>query len=184
MSNLLSLLKRRVQQSVAPAGILILAVLLTNCGYHVANTTNLLPKNIHTIAITPWGNATTQYKLSTYMNEALSRELIARTGYTVIADPAKADATVSGSIANMFMNATVFDPTTGRGTGAQIIVQIQVRMLGKDGKVLFNRPNLEFRDRYEISVDPRQYLDESQATLSRLSKDVARTVVSAMLENF
>ena len=57
-------------------------------------------------------------------------------------------------------------------------------MVAKDGKVLFNRPNLEFRDRYEISVDPKQYLDESQAALSRLSRDVARTVVSAILENF
>jgi hypothetical protein len=160
------------------------AIFLSGCGYHVAGTASLLPKDIKTIAITPWGNATTQYKLSTYLSEAVSHELIARTRYTVVADPAKADATIYGSIANMFMNATVFDPITGRGTGAQIIVLIQVRMIGKDGKVLFNRPNLEFRDRYEISVDPKQYLDESQATLGRLSKDVARSVVSAILESF
>ncbi|MES1258677.1 MAG: LPS assembly lipoprotein LptE [Acidobacteriota bacterium] len=166
------------------AGLAFALSALSGCGYHVAGSANLLPKNIHTIALTPWGNATTQYKLSTYMTEALSRELIARTGYTVIADPSKADATMSGSIANMFMNATVFDPATGRGTGAQIIVQIQFRMIGRDGKVLFNRPNLEFRDRYEISVDAKQYLDESQATLARLSKDVARTIVSAVLADF
>jgi hypothetical protein len=71
-----------------------------------------------------------------------------------------------------------------RGTGAQITVVLQVRLVGKDGKVLFNRPNLEFRDRYELAVDPRQYIDESQATLERISRDVARTVVSSILENF
>jgi TolB-like protein len=164
--------------------LLGLALLLSNCGYRVAGSTNLLPKNIHTIAVTPFGNLTTQYKLSTYLSEAVSHELIARTGYTIVADPAKADATLSGGIANMFTNATVADPVTGRGTGAQIIVLMQVRLVAKDGKVLLNRPNLEFRDRYEISVDAKQYLDESQAALSRLSKDVARTVVSAILENF
>jgi len=84
----------------------------------------------------------------------------------------------------MFSNSTVFDPQTGRSTGAQIVVQIQVRLIGKDGKVLFTRPNMEFRDRYEISTSPGQYLDESEGTLQRLSRSVARSVVSAVLENF
>ena len=164
--------------------LVLVAVALTGCGYRVAGTANLLPKNIHSIAVTPFGNATTQYRLSTFLSEAVSRELIARTGYTVVADASKADATLSGGIANMFTTATVADPVTGRGTGAQIIVVMQVRLIAKDGKVLFNRPNLEFRDRYETGVDPKQYLDESQSALGRLSKDVARTVVSAILESF
>lgn len=162
----------------------VCAVLLSGCGYRVAGTANALPTDIHTIAVVPWGNVTTQYKLSTYMTEAVSHELLAKTRYKVVADPAKADATLYGSIVNLFSNATVADPTTGRGTGAQIIIQVQARLIGKDGKVLFTRPNIEFRDRYEISVDPKQYLDESQATLQRMSRDVARAVVSAILENF
>jgi hypothetical protein len=164
--------------------IISLALLLGSCGYHVTDTTNLLPKGIHTVAVVPFKNTTTQYKFSTYLSEDVSRELIARTRYTIVADPAKADAVVSGGIANIFINATVADPVTGVGTGAQVIVQLQVRMVGKDGKVLFNRPNLEFRDRYEISVFPKPYFDESQPALARVSKDVARTVVSAILENF
>ena len=164
--------------------VISFAVLLAGCGYHTAGSTNLLPKELHTIAIVPWSNATTQYKLSNYMAEAMSREIISRTHYNVVADPAKADAVLYGSVVNLFSNTTVLDPATGRGTGAQILVQTQIRLVGKDGKVLFFRPNLEFRDRYEISVDPRQYLDESQATLERISRDVARSVVSAILESF
>lgn len=160
------------------------ALAMTGCGYHTAGSTNLLPKDLHTIAILPWANNTTEYKLSAFMAEAISREIIARTHYSVVADPSKADAVLNGSVINLFSNATVLDPATGRGTGAQILVQTQVRLTGKDGKQLFFRPNLEFRDRYEISVDPRQYLDESQATMERISRDVARTVVSALLESF
>ena len=164
--------------------LLALSLLLTGCGYHVGSQGNLLPKDLRTIAVVPWGNATSQYKLSTYMAEAISRELISRTRYNVVSDPNTADATLSGAIANMFTSASVYDPVSGRGTGAQIMVQVQVKLLGKDGKVLFFRPNLEFRDRYEIAVDPRQYVDESQATLERISKDMARTVVSSILESF
>jgi len=36
----------------------------------------------------------------------------------------------------------------------------------------------------EISVDPRAYFEESDPAMERLSRDVARTVVSAILENF
>ena len=160
------------------------ALFLSGCGYHVAGTANLLPKDIHVIAAMPWNNASTQYKLSGYISEAVSRELIARTRYSVVADPGKADATLTGSIVNIFSNATVSDPATGRGTGAQVIVQVQARLIAKDGRVLFDRPNIEFRERYEISTDPKQYLDESQAALQRLSQDVARTLISAILENF
>jgi hypothetical protein len=118
------------------------------------------------------------------MSEAVAREFISRTKYAVVADPKQADATLIASIVNMFSNVTVSDPVTGRGAGAQITLQIQLRLVGKDGKVLFTRPNFQFLDRYEISVIPGQYIDESQATLQRLSRDAARSIVSAILENF
>jgi outer membrane lipopolysaccharide assembly protein LptE/RlpB len=163
--------------------IFLPALALAGCGYHLAGTTNLLPTEIHTIAVPAWSNVSTQYKLSDYLAAAVARELITRTHYTIIADPAKADAVLVGAVANLISGATVADPS-GRATGAQVFVQVQVRLMDKSGKVLFDRPNLDFRDRYEISTDPKQYFDESQAALERLSREVARTVVSAILENF
>jgi hypothetical protein len=159
-------------------------LLFAGCGYRVGPQASLLPATIHTIAIPQFGNNTVQYKLASYMSEAVSREFITRTRYAVVADPKQADATLYGSIVTYSSGATVSDPTTGRGTGAQVTVQLQIRLIAKDGKVLYTRPNFSFQDRYEISVNPGQYIDESQATLSRLSRDVARSVVSAVLENF
>ena len=52
------------------------------------------------------------------------------------------------------------------------------------GKVLFNRKGVEYRERYEISTDPKSYFDESGSAMVRLSKAVARSVVSGVLENF
>ena len=160
------------------------AMALAGCGYHVGGQTNLLPKEIHTIAVPQFGNVTVQYKLAGYMSEAVTRELVSRAKYTVIADPKQADATLTGSIVNYFASQTVSDPTTGRGAGGQVTVQIQLRLVGRDGKVLYARPNFQFQDRFEISVIPGQYIDESQATLQRLSTAVARSIVSSILENF
>jgi TolB-like protein len=164
---------------------IVLALMLTGCGYHVAGQANLMPAEVHTIAVLPFGNVSTQYKLSDYLGEAVTRELLTRTRYSVVADPAKADAVLSGAVANLFSSASVLDPATGRSTGAAIVVLLQVRLQeNKTGKVLFDRPSLEFRERYEISIDPKQYFDESQPALVRLSQDVSHTVVSAILENF
>ena len=51
-------------------------------------------------------------------------------------------------------------------------------------KVLINYPSMQFRERYEISVDQKSYFDESEVALDRLARDVARSVVSAVLEYF
>ena len=164
--------------------VCILALAAAGCGYHVGPQGNLLPATIHTIAIPQFDNNTVVYKLSSYMSEAVSRELITRTRYAVIANPKEADATLYGRIVTYSSGATVSDPTTGRGSGAQITVQVQIRLVARDGKVLYTRPNFVFQDRYEISIYPGQYIDESQSTLSRLSRDLARSVVAAVLENF
>lgn len=177
--------RSRLRPGRPPVWVALLLLALTGCGYHVAGTATLLP-GVYTIAVTPWGNASIQYKLSDALTAAVSRELITRTRYSVVADPAKADAVLSGSVANMVSSASVVDSTgtaAGRSTAGQLVVYLQVRLIDKNGKVLFNRPNLEFRERYEISIDPKQYFDESQPAMQRLSKDVARAVVSAILSD-
>jgi hypothetical protein len=43
---------------------------------------------------------------------------------------------------------------------------------------------MEVRERYEIAVDPNAYFEESDVAVERLSHNVARSVVSAVLEAF
>ncbi len=172
-------------RSIACGLIFALAAILSGCGYHVAGKADLLPKDIKVIAIPAFGNVSTRYKLAERLPGDLTREFIARTRYQVVADPNQADAVLYGSVINLFSGATVYDPQTNRASGAQIIVVLQLTLQDRHtGKVLFSRPNMDFRERYEISVDPKVYFDESDAALARLSRDVARSVVSAVVENF
>ena len=161
------------------------AVLATvSCGYRISGRADALPKTLHTIAIPAFANATTRYKLAERLTAATAREFITRTRYRVVPEPGEADATLTGSLVNYFSFPTVIDQSTGRATGVQVLVIVQVTLTANDGTVIYSRPNFEIRERYEISVDPEAYFDESEVAMDRLSRDVARTVVSAVLEKF
>lgn len=163
----------------------LLLIALTSCGYHVAGTTDVLPKNVKTIAIPAFGNITTRYKISDLLAAAVTREFISRTRYQIVSDPGQADAVLTGSVVNFVSYPTIFDSKTGRAAGIQAIVMMQLTLRDRaTNAVLFDRPHMEFRQNYEISVDPRAYFDESEVGMDRLSRDVARSVVSAVLENF
>ena len=158
---------------------------MTGCGYHVGAHPNLLPKTIKTIAVPAFGNATPNYRLPSLLAADLTRELISRTRYAIVADPAQADAVLTGTLINFVNYPTIFDPISNRATGVQAVVTLQLTLTDRQtGKVLFTRPAGEFRERYEIATDPQQYFDESGTALRRLSGDVARSVVTAILEAF
>jgi outer membrane lipopolysaccharide assembly protein LptE/RlpB len=159
-------------------------LLLSACGYHVSGKGELLPKNIHTIYVPAFENLTTHYRLSDAIPEAISRELVARTKYRVVRHKEEADAILKGSVTSIVGFAILNDPTTGRATALQIMVKLQVSLVDSAGKVLYTRPNWEFRQRYELSTNAQTYFDESGAAELRMSQDVAHEVVSGILENF
>jgi hypothetical protein len=174
---------RRVNTRLA--GFTLAAIGLTACGYHVAGRANLMPKNIRTIAIPAFGNLTPRYRLPSRLPADLAREFRSRTRYEVVADPNAADATLTGAVINYYASPTVVDQASGRPAGMQVTVVLQLRLAEREsGKVLFDRQSLVSRERYELSVDQVAYFEESEVALERLSRDVARTVVSAILENF
>lgn len=164
-----------------------LALSATGCGYHVAGKGDLLPANLHTIAIPSFTNVTVRYRLTDRLPEAIAREFIARTRYQIVPDPGRADAVLQGAIVSYNSYPTVFDQLTGRASGLQVNVVMQVRLVERaTGKVLFSRPGFEMKQRYEFSpsTSPQAYFDESDTAVDRLSRDVARDVVSAILESF
>ena len=162
-----------------------LAAMAVGCGYRIAGHADLMPKRIKTIAIPAFGNATTRQRLADRLSAALTREFLSRTRYEIVADPNAADAVLSGTVVKYDAFPAIFDQTTGRASAVQVNVRMDITLRDRStGQALYSRQGFEFRDRYEISVDPKVYFEESDAALDRLSRDVARMVVSAVLENF
>ena len=179
-------MKSSNRASLIACSPLALVLLFTSCGYHVAGKADLVPKNIHTIAIPPFANTTLRYKLTDRLPEAISQEFIARTRYQIVNDAGQADAVLRGAVVNFSANPVLFDQQTGRASGLQVNVTMQVSLTERaTGKVIFARPNFEYHDRYEISVtNTNQYFEESGPALDRLCRSVARDVVTSILDNF
>jgi len=161
------------------------AMCLVSCGYTVSGHTDLLPKTIQTICIPAFDNVTTRYKLTDRMADAIAKEFISRSRYRIVSDPNTADAVLRGTVTNYISYATVADPTTGRATAVDLRVYLKINLYERaTGKVLFTRPSFDLRERYEVSVDPRTYFDESDSALDRASRQVAAAIVTAILSNF
>ena len=175
-------------RNVVLAASLIFAGLLTSCGYHVGGKADTIPTGIQTIAVKPFRNLTSRYKLTDRIPQAINREFIARTRFHVVNDPNDADAVLDGSVTQVNAYPVVFDPSTGKATNVQVSVYLQIYLHERaTGRLLYSRQNFEVRNSYEVSSDQTnssQYFDESNAALDRLSADVARMVVSGILENF
>jgi hypothetical protein len=167
---------------------LFLSILpFVSCGYHIAgnSTSDTIPKNIKTIAIPAFANVTIRYKLTSYLPAAITREFISRTRYQVVNDPRDADAVLSGSVVRFDSYPLTLDPATAHASTVQTIVTMQITLRDRaTNAVLFDRPHFEARQVYELSIDSKGYFDESAVALERLSSEVARSVVSAILENF
>jgi hypothetical protein len=90
-----------------------------------------------------------------------------------------------GAVVNYIAYPTTIDQKTGRASGLQMSVTLQVTLTERaTGKVIFSRPSFEARQRYELSINADTYFEESDAGLDRLARDVARDLVSSILENF
>jgi len=161
------------------------ALYASGCGYHMAGKSEIMPPAIHTIAITPFANRTIQYKLAQRLPADITREFISRTRYKIVTDPKTADAVLDGAVLNFVSYPVIADQSSGRATVVQCSAYLKVTLTERaTGKVLFTRPSFEARERYEISVDPQSYFDESGAGIERLGRDVARDVVTSILEKF
>ena len=166
--------------------ILALATLATtSCGYSVGGRADLLPDTVRTIAVPAFANNTVRYKLTDWMPQALTKEFLSRTRYKVVADPARADAVLNGSILSYNFFPIIYDDVTGRANVAQLYVTMEVRLTDTStGEILFQQNAFQIDERYQISPNPVEYFEESDYALGRASQQVAQQLVTAVLENF
>jgi hypothetical protein len=158
---------------------------LVSCGYHVGGKADLVPKTIQTIAIPAFATTTSRYKLVDSLPQAVAREFLTRTRFRIVNDASTADAVLHGSIIGANAYPNVSDPHTGVSISIRVIVVLAVRLVeNRTGKVLYTRSNWSIRQDYAAAVDPHQLFDESGPAFERLNRDVARDLVSAVVENF
>lgn len=158
---------------------------VSSCGYHVGGKADLVPKSIQTVAIPAFASTSLRYRLVDALPQQIGREFIARTRFHVLNNPGEADAVLNGSINTAQVIPTIYDPTSGKATSVQVVVVVTINFLERaTGKVLYSRSGMVFRQNYSIAIDPHQFFDESGPAFDRVSRDLARDIVSAIVENF
>ncbi len=159
--------------------------LLAGCGYHVAGQATRIPPDVKTIAIPMFVNQTPRFKIEQTLTAAISREFIERTKFQVTHQTEGADAVLQGTVKSVNAAAVTFDPSTGRATAFQITVLADVKLTDRHThKVLFSNPKYQFREEYQVSQTTSTLFEEDQPALNRLSRDMAHTLVTDILENF
>src|SRR6202034_946270 len=108
--------------------LIAICLALGSCGYHVAGKADLVPKDVHTIAIPPFTNASVKYKLSDSLPEDIGREFITRPRYKPVSDPTQADAVLTGTVVRYLAYPTLINQATGRTSGLAIIVVLSISL--------------------------------------------------------
>ena len=158
---------------------------MSGCGYHTAGHTSRLPASLHTIAIPGFANKTQTYRVEQMITQEVVREFISRTQYRVINyNSDDAQATLKGVVLSTRAEPLTYDSQTKRASSAMITVTLKVSLEDRSGRVLFENRNYVFREQYQVSREIAGFFNEDTPALQRLSRDLARTLVSDILEAF
>jgi len=167
------------------ACLLLVLFLCTGCGYHTAGKVNTLPTQIHVLAVPTFVNQTHTYRIEQRLTSAVVQELTTRTQFKILNQKSDdADATLHGDITLAASAPLTYDSTSGRATSSLVTVTMRVSLVNKDGKVLFSNPNYTFHEEYEISSNLSTFFNEETPALDRLSRDLAQSLVSNIMEGF
>jgi len=155
------------------------------CGYHTAGHAVTIPDNVRTIAIPAFVNQTQTFKIEQRLTAAVVRELVTRTHYRVINQvDDDADAALHGTVLSTYTTPLTYDSRTGRAASVMVVISMNVSLLDKQGKVLYQNPSYLFREQYEVSRDLNSFFEEDSPAFQRLARDFAQTLVSNILEGF
>lgn len=180
------------------------AALLSSCGYHVGGKADLVPKSIQTIAVPAFANSSIHYKLTDDLPRAISREFIARTRFKIEQNPDAADAILHGTVNAVTTFPTIYDPVSGKATSVQVLISMSLSLVERStGKVLYSNPSYAAKESFDIAastivgpgqtsggttvnnqISAHQFFDESGPAYDRLEQEIARQVVSSVVENF
>ena len=172
--------------------VLILALTLASsgCGYALAGRGSFLPDYIKVVAIPPIENRSTYLSVEQVMTQKIRDEFIGRGKYEVFNEVSGADAVLTGEITGISAQAMGFND---QQFASRYLLVMTMRMQLTDARtsmVLWSNDALTFREESELAqrgvteLDRTAFVDQEKSSFDRIATDVARSVVTAILEAF
>lgn len=170
--------------------VVCLAVWTSGCGYALAGRGSFLPEYIRTVGIPQLDNGTTFFQVEQVLTEKIRTEFIGRGKYTVTPDALGTDAVLSGQITSITVQPVGFNEQQ-LGSRYLFTLTMQVRFTdARTNAVLWSNEALTFREEYElatrggVAIEGAAFIDQERSSFDRISTDIARSVVTAILEAF
>ena len=169
---------------------LMLALTSSGCGYSLAGRGSFLPSYIQIVGIPQLANNSTFFQIEQILTEKIRTEFIGRGRYTVVPDAQGADAVVTGAVTAISVQPVGF---TEQQLASRYLFTLTMKIEFTDArtsKVLWSNQALTFREEYElttrsnVALEGATFLSQERTSFERISDDVARTVVTAIVEAF
>lgn len=174
----------------AALGAIALALASSSCGYALAGRGSFLPAYIRIVGVPQLVNNTTFFQVEQVLTEKIRTEFIGRGKYLVQPDPTGADAIVTGTVLSITVAPIGFNADR---LGSRYAFTLGMRVQFTDtrtNQVLWSNEALTFREEYDLNtrgntnIDGSAFLDQERSSFDRIATDIARTVVTAIVEAF
>lgn len=171
--------------------ILALALVSSSCGYALAGRGSFLPDYIRVIGIPPVENRSTYQQVEIVLTDKIRNEFIGRGKYTVVPDASGSDAVLSAEITGVSAQPIGFNESQ-LASRYLFTMTMRVRLTDtRTNMALWSNDAMTFREESELTtrtasnvIDAGSFLDQERASFDRISSDVARSVVTSILEAF
>ena len=180
----------RLGQSRCLVAILLLAVLgSSGCGYSLAGRGSFLPTYIQSVGIPQIINRTPFFDVEQILTEKVRGEFIGRGKYRITND-ATGDAVLTAEVLGIGVQPVGF---TDQQLASRYLFTLQMKVAFTDARtnqLLWSNDALTFSQEYELAtrgntaIEGAAFLDQERSAFDRIANDIARTVVTAILEAF
>jgi hypothetical protein len=170
--------------------LFLLVLALPGCGYSLAGRGSFLPSHIQVVGIPQLINRTTFFDVEQILTEKVRAEFIGRGKYRIVPETAGTDAVLSGEVLSIFVQPSGY---TDAQLASRYMFTLTMKVAFTDARtneVFWSNDALTFREEYELStrgnvaIEGAAFLDQERAAFDRIATDIARTVVTAILEAF
>jgi hypothetical protein len=165
-------------------------LVFSGCGYALAGRGSFLPPDIRVVGIPQFQNQSTFFNVEQVLTEKVRAEFIGRGKYQVVPDAAAVDAVLTGTVTGISVTPSGF---TSQQLASRYLFTVTMKVEFTDVRnnhVLWSNDALTFREEYELStrgttaLEGASFLDQERSSFDRIATDVARSVVTAILEAF
>jgi len=163
----------KVKRSCRFIPLLIIALLVTSCGYY---NPNVYTGPAKTIYLTEWKNRTSELGLDAQIYRSLTRWFQKSGSISTVRHKAGADLILAGEIISLELPSLAYGANS---ITTQVKVILRVRYILKEiasNKILIETPNEVWTEEYLVSKNVSSNLDNERAALDTIIEDLSKKI--------